>query len=74
MKEEQSFKPGETVEIVRGPFSFINGPSAKAYGKVREVNNDKQMLVVIVKEGTMGIIMGEIPIELGFREVKKISP
>jgi transcription antitermination factor NusG len=73
MNEEQSFKPGEMVEIVNGPFSFINGPSSKAYGKVREVNNDKQMLVVIVKEGRVGIILGEIPVELRFREVKKIA-
>jgi transcription antitermination factor NusG len=73
MKEEQSFKPGEMVEIVNGPFSFINGPSTKAYGKVREVNDDKQMLVVIVTEGRVGIILGEIPIELKFREVKKIA-
>jgi transcription antitermination factor NusG len=73
MKEEQSFRPGEMVEIVSGPFSFINGPSIKAYGRVREVNNDKQMLLVIVKEGRTGIIHGEIPIELGFREVKKIA-
>jgi transcription antitermination factor NusG len=72
MKEKQSFKPGETVEIVGGPFSFINAPS-KAYGRVREVNDDKQMLVVIVKEGQVGIILGEIPIELKFREVKKIT-
>jgi transcription antitermination factor NusG len=61
------------VEIVRGPFSFINWPSTKAYGRVRDVNNDKRMLVVIVKEGQVGIIMGEIPVELGFREVKKIA-
>jgi len=74
MNEEQSFKPGEMVEIVSGPFSFINGPSTKAYGRVRDVNNDRRMLVVIVKEGRVGIIMGEIPVELGFREVKKISP
>ncbi len=73
MKEEQSFKPGEMVEIVSGPFSFINGPSIKAYGKVREVNDDKQMLVVIVEEGLIGRIHGEVPIELGFREVKKIA-
>jgi transcription antitermination factor NusG len=73
MKEKQSFTPGEMVEIVKGPFSFINGPSTKAYGRVREVNNDKQMLVVIVKEARAAIILGEIPVELGFREVKKIS-
>ena len=73
MREEQSFKPGEMVEIVSGTFPFINGPSMKAYGKVREVNDDKQMLVVVVKEGRIGIIHGEIPIELGFREVKKIA-
>jgi transcription antitermination factor NusG len=73
MNEEQSFTPGEMVEIVSGPFSFINGPSTKAYGRVREVNDDKQMLVVIVKEGRVGIMLGGFPVELKFREVKKIT-
>jgi transcription antitermination factor NusG len=65
MKEEQSFTPGEMVEILNGPFTQLTG-------KVRDVNNDKQMLAVIVKdERVEGIILGEILIELGFQEVKK---
>lgn len=66
MKEEQSFKPGEIVEIISGPFT-------KAAGKIREVNNDKRMLVVIVKEGQVAGIFGDLPVELRFREVKKIA-
>jgi transcription antitermination factor NusG len=42
MKEEQSFTPGDIVEIISGPF-------AKYTGKVRDVNDDKRMLLVIVK-------------------------
>jgi transcription antitermination factor NusG len=61
------------AEIVNGPFSLIHGPSIKAYGKVKEVNNDKQMLVVTMNEGRIGMALGEIPIELGFREVKETA-
>jgi transcription antitermination factor NusG len=65
MKEEQSFKPGEMVEILNGPFTQLTG-------KVRDVNTEKQMLAVIVKdERVEGIILGEILIELGFQEVMK---
>jgi transcriptional antiterminator NusG len=61
MKEEQSFKPGDVVEIISGPF-------AKYTGKVRDVNNDKRMLAVVVK-----IYGRDTPVELRFREVKKIA-
>ena len=61
MKEEQSFTPGDVVEINSGPF-------AKLTGKVRDVNIDKRMLAVIVK-----IIGRDTPVELTFREVKKIA-
>jgi transcription termination/antitermination protein NusG len=61
MKEEQSFKPGDVVEIISGPF-------AKLTGKVRDVNDDKQMLAVVVK-----IFGRDTPVELKFREVKKIA-
>jgi transcription antitermination factor NusG len=65
MKEEQSFKPDEMVEIINGPFT-------KLTGEVRDVNGEKQMLAVIVKaERIEGIILGEILIELGFQEVMK---
>jgi transcription antitermination factor NusG len=65
MKEEQSFKPGEMVEIIRGPFT-------KATGEVRDVNSEKQMLAVKVKDERIeGIIFGEILVELGFQEVTK---
>ncbi|HZF37916.1 MAG TPA: hypothetical protein VE715_03755 [Blastocatellia bacterium] len=66
MKEEQSFRLGEIVEVISGPFT-------KATGKVRDVNNDKRMLVVVVKEGLSGIVVGDLPIELTFREVRKIA-
>ncbi|MCI0661779.1 MAG: hypothetical protein L0220_11950 [Acidobacteria bacterium] len=59
MKEEHFFTPGEIVEI-------ISGPLAKATGKVRDVNNDEQMLAVIVE-----IFGRDTPVELKFREVKK---
>jgi transcription termination/antitermination protein NusG len=61
MKEEQSFKPGDVVEIIHGPF-------AKLTGKVRDVNNDKRMLAVVVK-----IYGRDTTVELTFREVKKIA-
>ena len=61
MNEEQSFKPGDVVEINGGPF-------AKLTGKVRDVNNDKRMLAVIVE-----IFGRDTVVELTFREVKKIA-
>jgi transcription termination/antitermination protein NusG len=61
MKEEQSFTPGDAVEIISGPF-------AKLTGKVRDVNNDKRMLAVVVK-----IYGRDTPVELTFREVEKIA-
>ena len=61
MKDEQSFAPGDVVEIISGPF-------AKLTGKVRDVNDDKQMLAVVVK-----IFGRDTPVELKFREVKKIA-
>ncbi len=65
MKEEQSFTPGEMVEIISGPFT-------KATGEVRDVNGEKQTLAVIVKDERIeGIILGETLIELRFQEVIK---
>jgi len=65
MKEEQSFTPGDVVEIISGPFAKLNG-------KVRDVNSEKQMLAVKVKDERIeGIILGEILVELGFQEVTK---
>jgi transcriptional antiterminator NusG len=61
MEDEQSFKSGDVVEIIHGPF-------AKAKGKVRNVNNDKRTLLIIVK-----IFGRDTPVELKFREVKKIA-
>ena len=53
------------VEIIRGPFT-------KATGEVRDVNSEKQMLAVKVKDERIeGIILGEILVELGFQEVTK---
>ena len=49
------------VEIISGPF-------AKLTGKVRDVNDDKRMLAVVVK-----IFGRDTPVELKFREVKKIA-
>ena len=59
MNEEQSFTPGEIVELISGPF-------AKTTGKVRDLNTDKRTLVVIVE-----IFGRDTPVELTFREVKK---
>jgi transcription termination/antitermination protein NusG len=61
MKEEQSFTPGDVVEIISGLF-------AKLTGKVRDVNNDKRMLAVVVK-----IFGRDTTVELTFLEVKKIA-
>jgi transcription termination/antitermination protein NusG len=61
MKDEQSFTPGDVVEIIIGPF-------AKLTGKVRDVNNDKRMLAVVAK-----IFGRDIPVELKFGEIKKIT-
>jgi transcriptional antiterminator NusG len=61
MQEEQSFKPGDVVEILTGPF-------AKLIGKVRDVNDDKRMLLIIVE-----IFGRDTPVELTFQEVKKIA-
>ena len=61
MKEEQLFAPGDVVEITSGPF-------AKLTGKVRDINNDKRMLLVIVE-----IFGRDTPVELKFQEVKKIA-
>ena len=62
MKEEQSLTPGDVVQIITGPF-------AKLTGKVRDVNDDKRMLLIIVE-----IFGRDTPVELSFREVRKISP
>jgi len=61
MGEEQSFKPGDVVEILTGPF-------AKLTAKVRDVNDDKRMLLIIVE-----IFGRDTPVELTFQEVKKIA-
>ena len=61
MKEEQSFISGDVVKIISGPF-------AKLTGRVRDVNNDKRMLAVIVE-----IFGRDTVVELTFREVKKIA-
>ena len=61
MGEEQSFTPGDVVEILTGPF-------AKLTGKVRDVNDDKRMLLIIVE-----IFGRDTPVELTFQEVKKIA-
>jgi len=61
MKEEQSFTPGDVVQIITGPF-------AKLTGKVRDVNDDKRMLLIIVE-----IFGRDTPVELTFREVMKIA-
>jgi transcription antitermination factor NusG len=66
MKDEQSFRPGEIVEVISGPFT-------KAVCKVREINSDKKMLAVIVVEGFVAERFGQFPIELKFREVRKIA-
>ena len=57
MQEEQSFKPGDVVEILTGHF-------AKLIGKVRDVNDDKRMLLIIVE-----IFGRDTPVELTFQEV-----
>jgi transcription termination/antitermination protein NusG len=61
MEKEQSFAPGDVVEIIHGPF-------AKVTGKVRYVNNDQRTLLIMVE-----IFGRDTPVELKFREVKKIA-
>lgn len=64
MKEERSFRPGEIVEVISGPFT-------RAVCKVRDVNNDERMLAVIVVEGSIAEKFGHFPLELKFQEVRK---
>jgi transcription antitermination factor NusG len=66
MKEEQSFRLGEIVEVISGPFT-------KAVCKVRDVNADKRMLAVLVVEGSIAEKFGHFLIELKFQEVRKIA-
>ena len=66
MKEKQSFRLGEIVEVISGPFT-------KAVCKVRDINNDKRMLAVIVVEGSVAEKFGQFLLELKFREVKKLA-
>jgi transcription antitermination factor NusG len=66
MIEKKSFALGDVVEIISGPFR-------KAVGKVMDINNSKQMLVVVVKDGLRGIVVGDLPVELKFQEVRKIA-
>ncbi len=61
MKEEKSFTHGDVVQIITGPF-------AKLTGKVRDVNDDKRTLLIIVE-----IFGRDTPFELTFQEVKKIA-
>jgi len=67
MTEQQPFIPGDSVEIVEGPFAtFI--------GKVREVNYDKQVYLVEIPLGNNPNILvgyGEVAVELRFQEVKR---
>ena len=64
MKEERSFRPGEIVEVISGPFT-------RSVCKVRDVNNDERMLAVIVVEGSIAEKFGHFPLELKFQEVRK---
>jgi len=61
MKEEQSFKPDDVVEIISGPLREVRG-------KVSEVDDDKRTLVM-----TAEIFGRDTPVELQFREAKKIA-
>lgn len=63
MEEEQAFTSGDMVEIINGPFT-------KFIGKVKDVNDNKRMLAVDVKDES-GILLGEVSVELRFREVKR---
>jgi transcription antitermination factor NusG len=70
MADQISFTPGETVKIISGPFAAFTG-------NIREVNQNRQMLLVIVRlesdNPRVKAGAGEIPIELSFAEVKKIA-
>lgn len=66
MKEERAFRPGEIVEVISGPFT-------KAVCKVRDINSDKQMLAVMVVEGSIAEKFGQFLIELKFREVRRLA-
>jgi transcription antitermination factor NusG len=70
MADQALFTPGEMVKVVSGPFATFTG-------NIREVNQSRQMLLVIVqlekdnslvKAGT-----GGVPIELKFQEVVKVT-
>jgi transcription antitermination factor NusG len=71
MADQIPFTPGETVKIISGPFTSFTG-------NIREVNQNRQMLLVIVRlesdNPRVKAGSGEVPIELSFGEVKKITP
>jgi transcription antitermination factor NusG len=70
MVDQITFSPGEKVKIISGPFATLTG-------NVREVNQNRKMLLVIVRlesdNPRIKAGSGEVPIELSFGEVKKIT-
>jgi transcription antitermination factor NusG len=68
MTEREPFTPGERVEITDGPFETLTG-------EIKEVNNKREMLKVMVRlqnSPRVKVGFGEVPVELRFREVRKI--
>lgn len=69
MASQQSFTPGEIVKIITGPFLGHTGI-------IKDINQAKQALKVIVQLGNRPNVIigvGELPIELMFREVTKMA-
>jgi transcription antitermination factor NusG len=68
--DQISFTPGETVKIISGPFATLTGI-------VKDINQSRQMLVVTVQlskdNPLVKVGSGDLPIELRFREVKKVT-
>jgi transcription antitermination factor NusG len=69
--DQISFTPGDRVELVGGPF-------AKFRGNVKEVDQTRQRLLVILEMGKANAHLVKpgsegLPVECGFQEVKKVA-
>jgi len=71
MSDQIIYMPGETVKIISGPFASLTGD-------IKEVNQGRQMLLVIVQmekdHPLVKVGSGGVAVELKFQEVVRVSP
>ena len=71
MSDQTYFTPGETVKVISGPFASFTG-------NIKEVNQSRQMLSVIVQlekdNPLVKVGSGGVAVELKFQEVVRVSP